>query len=314
MEWIEMTVHTTTMGADLISELLMDCGVAGTQIADRYDVLSSEKRDGMWDMIDESVLRNMSEDVLVKAFFQADGSQREKVHLARERIAALSGQDLGFDPGSLRIDMEDVQDEDWQDNWKQWYKPMRIGKRIVIRPSWERYEAKPDDLVIEIDPGMAFGTGSHETTSMCIRMLEKAITPGCSCIDVGCGSGILALAAAKLGAADCTAIDLDADAVRVAAENVEKNHLQDKIRTVHGDLLEQVDGRADVIVANIIADVICYLCRPVRQRLKENGVFIASGIIREKEPDVLNALALAGYQIADRLAEGEWVCLAARLK
>ena len=313
MKWIQMSVETTTMGAELISDLLMGIGASGVEIVDRYDVLSADKRDGMWDMIDEHVLESMPEETVVKAFFEADGNEAEKTSLAKARIAALRGQILGFDLGSLKVGTQPVQDEDWKDNWKKWYKPMRIGSRIVIKPTWEAYEAQEDDLVLELDPGMAFGTGTHETTSMCITMLEKFITPGCQCIDVGCGSGILALAAAKLGAGSCVAIDLDELAVKVAGENILHNHLEDRVTAAHGDLLEQCDQKADVIVANIIADVICYLCRPVSERLKDDGVFIMSGIIKEKEEDVLNALDHAGYTVCERLSKGEWVCLAARL-
>ena len=314
MDWMKFTVHTTTIAADLISEILMSAGAAGTEIKDRYDVLSSKKKDGMWDMIDEDVLSKMSEDTLVLAYFEADGSQDEKVYLAKARLDALKGQDLGFDLGSLKMETDNVRDEDWQENWKQYYKPMKIGSSIVIKPTWENYEAQEGDLVLEMDPGMAFGTGTHETTSMCIEMLDDYIQKGCDVIDVGTGSGILALAAAKLGAGKCLAIDLDALAVKVAKENVEHNCLEDKVTVIEGDLLDQSAESADVIVANIIADVICFLARPAAAKLKKNGIFICSGIILEKEADVLNALIRAGYEVCKRRQKGEWVCLAAHLR
>jgi len=166
--------------------------------------------------------------------------------------------------------------------------------------------------VLELDPGMAFGTGTHETTFMCMEQLEKYVTPGCKTIDVGCGSGILGLAAAKLGSSDVLAIDLDELAVKVAAENTVKNGLSDKVRVVHGDLLEQREEKADVIVANIIADVICFLCGPAKKHLLPGGTFICSGIIREREDDVQAALRDAGYTVCNRLAKGSWVCLAAK--
>ena len=286
MDWLEAVVHTTTMGADIVSDVLMNAGAVGTAIEDRYDVTSSKKSDGMWDMIDEDVLKHMSEDVLVKAYFKSDASAPETLHLV---------------------------EQDWAENWKKYYKPFRAGERLVIKPSWEAYEPKEGDLVLELDPGMAFGTGTHETTFMCMEQLEKYVTPGCRAIDVGCGSGILGLAAAKLGAADVLAIDLDELAVKVAAENTEKNGLSNVVRVAHGDLLEKREEKADVIVANIIADVICYLCGPVKKHLLEGGTFICSGIIREREEDVQRALAAAGYTVCNRLAKGEWVCLAAKL-
>lgn len=313
MDWMEAVVHTTTMGADLVSELLMNAGAAGTAIEDRYDVTSSKKSDGMWDMIDEDVLAGMSEDVLVKAYFKDDQHAGETFMLVSERLRELLRADLGFDMGSLELESRGVREQDWAENWKKYYKPFRAGKHLVIKPSWEPYEEQTGDLILELDPGMAFGTGMHETTFMCMQQLENYVTPGCRAIDVGCGSGILALAAAKLGAGDVLAIDLDELAVKVAAENTQKNGLADVVRVVHGDLLERREEQADVIVANIIADVICYLCGPAKKHLLPGGVFICSGIIREREEDVQRALWGAGYTVAGRLEKGEWVCLAARL-
>ena len=256
MDWLEIVIHTTTMGADIVSEALMNAGAVGTMIEDRYDVTSSKKEDGMWDLIDEDVLRHMSEDVLVKAYFKDDMSARETQLLLEEKIGELRRLDMGFDMGSLAIENRSVHEQDWAENWKKYYKPFRAGERLVIKPSWEPYEEQEGDLVLELDPGMAFGTGTHETTFMCMEQLEKYVRPGCKAIDVGCGSGILGLAAAKLGAGDVLAIDLDELAVKVARENTEKNRLTDRVRVVHGDLLKQREEQADVIVANIIADVI----------------------------------------------------------
>ena len=313
MDWMEAVVHTTTMGADLVSDVLMNAGAVGTAIEDRYDVTSSKKEDGMWDMIDEDVLRHMSEDVLVKAYFKDDQSAQETLLLVQEKLREIGRLDLGFDAGSLAVEHTSVHEQDWAENWKKYYKPFRAGERLVIKPSWEPYEAKDGDLVLELDPGMAFGTGTHETTFMCMEQLERYVKPGCRAIDVGCGSGILALAAAKLGATDVLAIDLDELAVKVAAENTVKNGLSDVVRVKHGDLLENSEEQADVIVANIIADVICFLCGPAKKHLLPGGVFICSGIIREREDDVQRALAQAGNTVCNRLAKGEWVCLAATL-
>lgn len=312
MDWMEAVVHTTTMGADIVSELLMNAGAVGTAIEDRYDVTSSKKEDGMWDMIDEDVLAKMSEDVLVKAYFKKDAHVQETMLLVSEQLAGLKRIEMGFDMGTLELDSQNVKEQDWAENWKKYYKPFRAGEHLVIKPSWERYEAQPGDLVLELDPGMAFGTGTHETTFMCMEQLEKYVTPGCKAIDVGCGSGILALAAAKLGASDVLAIDLDELAVKVAAENTQKNGLSDCVRVVHGDLLEKAEEKADVIVANIIADVICFLCGPAKKHLLPGGTFICSGIIWEREDDVQRALAAAGYTVCNRLAKGSWVCLAAK--
>lgn len=314
VEWMEATVHTTTMGTDIVSDLLMQAGAAGTSIEDRYDILSAKKKDGMWDMIDEHLYDTMSEDALVRAYFPADAHAKEILLLVAARLESLGKTALGFDVGTLALDTRDVRDEDWAENWKKYYKPFRAGKRLVIKPSWEPYETEDGDLVLELDPGMAFGTGTHETTFMCLEQLERYVRPSCRVIDVGCGSGILALAAAKLGAFDVLAIDVDEMAVKVARENAEKNALSTVVRTMQGDLMEHCEEKADVIVANIIADVICSFCEPSKQHLLPGGTFICSGIIREREADVLSALESAGYVIDCRLIKGEWVCLAAKVK
>lgn len=312
MNWIEAAVHTTTAGADIVSELLMNAGATGTSIEDRTDVLNAQKPEGMWDMLDEHILDAMPEDVLVKAYFEEGASTPETLAFVRARLSELSHMDLGFDLGSLEFTRETVHEQDWAENWKRYYKPFRAGERIVVKPSWEPYEPFPEDLVIEMDPGMAFGTGTHETTYMCLQMLERYVRPGSACIDVGTGTGILAIAAAKLGAQDVLAIDLDEQAVAVAKENIQKNGMQQVVHAQAGDLLKDSVGKADVIVANIIADVICALCGPAKAHICPGGAFICSGIIREREEDVLRALRQAGYAVDCRIARGEWVCLSAK--
>ncbi len=313
MDWVEVIVHTTTDGADIVSDLLCEAGATGTEIIDRADVINMPQSQGMWDLIDERVLADMPEDVLVKAYFPENASAPETLAGLGERLRALAGMELGLPLGSLALHRSTVHEEDWAERWKQYYKPFRAGERLVVKPSWEPYAARSDDLVLEMDPGMAFGTGTHETTAMCLRMLERFIAPGCRCVDVGCGSGILGVAAALLGAREVLAIDIDPDAVRVAQANVEKNAVQATVTVKQGDLLkEQSPEAADVLVANIIADVICALAAPAKPHIAEGGVMICSGIIREREQDVQDALAAAGYGIADRLEQGEWVCLAAR--
>lgn len=312
MDWIEVVVHTTTEGADVISALLCEAGAAGAEIIDRQDVLSMPQAPGMWDLIDESVLAGMPEDVLVKAYFEENAAAPEVLTLLEARLLALGGMEDGLELGTLAMERAAVHDEDWSERWKQYYKPFRVGKRLVVKPSWEHYAPRLGDLIVEMDPGMAFGTGTHETTSLCMELLERFVTPGCACIDVGTGTGILAIAASMLGAAQVQAIDLDADAVRVAHHNIEQNGRQGTVQVRQGDLLKETVGKANVIVANIIADVICALAVPVRAHLLPGGTWICSGIIRERERDVLDALGAAGYTVIERLGKGEWVCLAAQ--
>jgi len=306
MEWLELTVHTTTQGADLVSQQMMALGADGTQIQDRADIPDPDKPNGYWELIDQSMIDNMPEDVLVQAWFPMDEKLPERIASLKTRLSEMQAQP-GM--GTLELTSSEVKDEDWSQVWKKFYKPFRAGRSLVVKPSWETYDAQPGDKIIEIDPGMAFGTGTHETTGMCLGLLDDYMTPGMRVIDLGTGSGILAIGAALLGAKDVLAIDIDPTAVKVACENVEINHLSDAIQVMEGNLLDHVDQVCDLCVANIIADVICMVSQPVRSHITPGGLFICSGIIKEREQDVVNALNAAGYQIMEIRRQGEWVAM-----
>ena len=250
----------------------------------------------------------------VTGYYEADEKLRDRLIYIRSELQRLRGMDLGMDLGKLEILEHGVAEEDWTESWKKAFKPFRLGSHMVVKPSWEDYDAQPGDHIIEIDPGMAFGTGTHETTGMCVELVEKYVRPGDACIDIGTGTGILAIAAAHMGARHVLATDLDAVAVRVAAENVRHNGFGDKIDVRCGDLLEAVDAgtRADVIIANIIADVIIGLAAPVKPYLRKGGVFICSGIAVNRLDDVLDALKAAGYTPLDVETKGEWSAVAAK--
>lgn len=307
MDWIEITISTNTAGADIVSEALLRQGAVGTQIIDRSDVPDPDKPSGYWELIDPKMIEAMPEDVQVKAWFETVEALRGLDNCLRA-LPALTGMDLG----KLTLSQEGVHECDWSECWKQYYKPFRAGKRLVVKPSWEQWEAQAGDLVIELDPGMAFGTGTHETTAMCVEMIERHYRSG-SVLDVGTGSGILAIAAARLGAERVLGVDIDPMAVRVARENVEKNGLSDQIEIREGDLVAGLDGvKCDFAVANILADVIALLAAPLKNHLTENALFVCSGILREREEDVKKVLADNGYTLFDRLEKGDWVALAAR--
>jgi len=306
MEWLELTVHTTTQGADLVSQQMMALGADGTQIQDRADIPDPAKPNGYWELIDQSMIDNMPEDVLVQAWFPLDEKLPERIASLKNclnEMQALPGM------GSLDVTSNQVKDEDWSQVWKKFYEPFRAGRSLVVKPSWESYDAQPGDKIIEIDPGMAFGTGTHETTGMCLGLLDDYMTCGMRVIDLGTGSGILAIGAALLGAKDVLAIDIDPTAVKVAQENVAINGLSDNIQVMEGNLLDHVDQVCDLCVANIIADVICMVSEPVRSHITSGGLFICSGIIKEREQDVVNALNAAGYQIMEIHRQGEWVAM-----
>ena len=312
MDWIELTVHTTTQGAEVVSDALMLSGATGTMVEDRADIPDPDKPNGYWEIIDPKLIESLPEDVQVHAWFEPDATFQERLQALRSQLDMNRRLAPEVDLGTLAIDTVNVKDEDWSEVWKQFYKPFRAGRSLVVKPTWEPYDAKPGDRVIEIDPGMAFGSGTHETTGMCLELLEDAVHGGERVIDVGTGSGILAIGAALLGARDVLAIDIDPTAVKVARENVAHNHLEQTVTTLEGNLLEKVDAQCEVCVANIIADVICMFAAPLNDHIVPGGLFICSGIIKEREQDVTGALLAAGYTILDIRRKGEWVAMISR--
>ena len=312
MNWMVITVLTTTEAADMISQILIDAGSKGVMIEDKNDVALNQRPEGQWDIIDEEIARRIGDDVKVTGYYPVDARLGDAVAAIEAGVRRVKGLGLDFPLGKLEVQKSTIDEEDWAENWKKEYKPFRLGEHMVIKPGWEHVDAQPGDKIIEIDPGMAFGTGTHETTGMCVRLVEKYVKPGMDVIDVGTGTGILAIAAAHMGAKDVLAIDLDPVAVRVAAENIRINHFEGVIRAQEGDLLEAVSETADVVIANIIADVICMMAAPVRAHIREGGLFICSGIARERKMEVLDALNAANYRDYEILDDGEWTAIAAR--
>ena len=309
MDWIELIVHTTTHGADDVSSILMDFGAAGTQTEDRADIPDPSKPNGIWEIIDPALLTSMPEDVLVHAWLQPDEGFPALLSRLTARLARLRESDPAC--GTLSLETRNTPGEDWSETWKRFWHAIRAGEHFVIKPGWEAYDPAPGDHVIEMDPGMAFGSGFHETTVMCLSLLEKTLSGGERVIDVGTGSGILAIGAAMCGAGHVLAIDIDRDAVRVAEENVQKNGVAAQVEVREGNLLDHVEETCDVCVANIIAQVICSFAAPLRAHIRPGGRFICSGIIAEREEDVRLALLSASYRILEVLHKGEWVAFLA---
>ena len=311
-DWMQVKVLTTTAGADLVSEILLEAGSEGTMIEDRNDVFENQRPEGQWDIIDPAIADRIGEDVKVTGYYPIDENRNNVISSIASALGRLRALTTDVDLGKLEMQVQGFENEDWSESWKKSFKPIRLGDHIVICPGWLEYEKQPDDKVIEIDPGMAFGTGTHETTGMCAALIEKYVQPGQRVIDIGTGSGILAIVAAHMGAKEVLATDLDAVAVRVAAENAALNGFGDKIDCRCGDLLDVVDVSGDVVIANIIADVILMLAKPVRERIVPNGVFICSGIAIDRREDVRHALLESDYEILDAPVKGEWAAFAAR--
>ena len=304
MNYMELIVHTTTEGSEFVSDSLMDRGASGTMIEDRADIPDPSQPHGIWEIIDPSLPDSLPEDVQVHAWFEpGDGFEA----MMAEYVPFLAGEKVSHpEYGTLETDVRLVSDDAWAEVWKKYYKPFYAGDHLVVKPTWEAFDPKPGDRIIELDPGMAFGSGTHETTGMCISLLEETIHGGERIIDVGTGSGILAIAAALLGAGSVLAVDIDPDAVRVARENAEHNHVDNLVSVVEGNLLDRIDETCDICVANIISDVIISFAQPLMRHIVPGGLFICSGIVRERTEEVRTALENAGFRILKTVRRGEW--------
>ena len=316
MNWTEVKIYTTTAGIDPLTGSMLDLGLQGFMIEDAQDFDEFlHDTTPHWDYVDQAVMEKMKDCETCVTIYVADNPQgMEELMQVRQILARLKAQDPDGKYGRLELEMKDVDEEDWSNAWKKYYHPVQVGEHLVVCPSWEAYDRKPDEVVLTLNPGMAFGTGTHETTRLCLELLEKYITPQDTVLDVGCGSGILAITAALLGANRIIGCDIDEVAVKVAGENAALNGVQDRIAFHQGDLTSQVEGSFQIICANIVADVIIRLSEDAGRYLAKNGIFITSGIIDTREQDVLNALEQNGFQVIERRTSGGWVALACKAK
>ena len=316
MNWTEVKIYTTTAGIDPLTGSMLDLGLQGFMIEDAQDFDEFlHDTTPHWDYVDQAVMEKMKDCETCVTIYVADNPQgMEELMQVRQILARLKAQDPDGKYGRLELEMKDVDEEDWSNAWKKYYHPVQVGEHLVVCPSWEAYDRQPDDVVLTLNPGMAFGTGTHDTTRLCMELLEKYITPQDTVLDVGCGSGILAITAALLGANKIIGCDIDEVAVKVAGENAELNGVQDRIAFHQGDLTSQVEGSFQIICANIVADVIIRLSKDAGRYLAKDGIFITSGIIDTREQDVLNALEQNGFQVIERRTSGGWVALACKAK
>ncbi|HIE4786138.1 TPA: 50S ribosomal protein L11 methyltransferase [Clostridioides difficile] len=311
--WIEITIKTTTEAVEPITNILYEQGAGGAVIEDPKDFLFQKKNELDWDYVEEEVFKkNEEDDVLIKTYVSEEKNVMEFVEIIKQKVLGLKY--FGIDIGEGSVSLDQVNEADWANAWKAYYKPTKVGQRVVVKPTWEDYAMQDGDLIIELDPGMAFGTGTHETTSMCIRELEKYVNKDSKVFDIGCGSGILAIAAAKLGAKEVVAVDLDEVAVKVAKENVLENKVEKSVSVMHGNLTDVIKDKADVIVANIIADIIKILAKDVQNFMKEDAIFISSGIILDKVEEVKESLIENGFEIVEVQKLGEWSAIVSKLK
>lgn len=314
MNWIEACVYTTTEATEAVCAALAEAGMSGLVIEDSYDLKNFLSQGGGWDYVDETLLNAPDGEACIKFYVSDNPHGRESLMLVERAVLGLLQMDLGLDLGQLRVKTEIVNDEDWLNNWKKYYKPLDIGARLVICPEWEAYEGK-DKIVVTLNPGHVFGTGLHQSTQLCMEQLENRINGGESVLDLGCGSGVLSITAIRLGAKSALAVDIDPNAVNIAYENARLNGIADGYRVLSGDVVS--DGslkedicaqKYDIVAANIVADVIIALTGLAEECTKPGGFFITSGIIRERVGDVYEAL-LHGFEIVAEMVRDEWVCI-----
>ncbi len=315
MQYIELTIHTTSEASEIISDVMWGYTDFGVTICDRADIiaLQTSKTTTFWDYIDDELTQNKQTDVLVKCYVAVDEADRvlpaimQDIFDARER----SGGCLPF--GTLEETKRTVDGDDWIDVWKKHFRPIHLGK-IVVVPEWIDYAPEKDERVVLLDSNMAFGTGEHETTSMCVEWIQQFLTPDSVCIDVGCGSGILGISALKLGAAKAYLTDIDPIAVESAEHNCKLNGVAEKAVVAHSNLLDDTEICGDIMFANITGEVLKLLAPSIPKNLKKDGVLILSGIIESRLEMVKTAYESVGMEVLFERRKGEWFSLVLRRK
>jgi len=305
MNWREVAVTVSSAGEEAVADLFYQLGCPGVSVEDP-SLLKSYVESGAWDYHDFGEI-SLTGTSVVKGYLCENEELQVKLEQLEESLKTLLQR---FPDWVLQVKGLTVKEEDWANSWKVYFKPVRIGRHFLIKPTWEEVEPQAEDIILELDPGMAFGTGTHATTSLCLEALEEIVKPGITMFDLGTGSGILAIAAAKLGA-KVEAIDLDPVAVKVAKDNVELNQVGDRVRVQQGDLGSVLSGQADLVVANIIADVILMLIPDLKRILKKEGEFLASGIIEHRSPEVEEELLKHGLAVLEKRINSGWVLLRA---
>lgn len=321
MEWIEVKIYTSSEGIEPLTAMLLETGVTGIQVEDddelkQFVTTSSE----YWDYVDEELLRKKKEDTRVTVYVSDNPYGMDILMNIKEGLTRLKNSDIGLDLGKLTYTLTNTNDEDWLNKWKEFYKPFNVGNRLLVKPDWETVENPENRIIFNINPGHVFGTGMHQTTQLCMINLEKYVQKGDEMLDLGCGSGILSIIALLLGAHHANAIDIDANAVKTAYENAALNGIgKDKYYVTSGNIIvskeiqdEMGYRKYNIITANIIADIIIAMAPIVIKAIKKDGIFISSGIIKDRVDDVKNSLISSGFNIIDTIFKDEWVCVVSR--
>lgn len=308
MKFLELTVHTSSEASELVADAMWEFTPHGVTVCDSNDIVALQKNSSVfWDYMDDTLSPDPNADVLVKCYFSLDDADKISA-LIREIARRKACAEGAVNFGTLEETKREIEGDDWIDVWKKHFRPIRLGK-IVVVPEWIKYEKQAGEEIVLLDSNMAFGTGEHETTSMCVMLMQKYLRAGDEVLDIGCGSGILGIAAAKLGAKKCYLTDLDPIAVESAKHNAERNGVADRVRVTEANLVGDSQVRCDVALANITAEVLALLAPSVGGNLKENGTLILSGIIKERLGFVKDTYARAGFAVCGEQTLGEWCAL-----
>ncbi len=307
MKWSELSIHTTNEAIEAVSNIMHEAGASGVVIEDSED-LTKEREDRFGEIYSLDPSDFPVDGVVLKAYLPVNSFLGETIKAIKVSINNLVS--FGIDLGKNEVSINEVDEEEWATSWKKYYHPVKISQRFTIVPTWETYHpVSSDELIIELDPGMAFGTGTHPTTVMSLQALEKMVKPADRVIDIGTGSGVLAIGAALLSAKEVYALDLDEVAVRSAKSNIELNNVQDVVTVEEGNLTDKVSEAGDVVVANILAEVIISFTDDAFKIVKPSGWYITSGIIESKKNDVKAALEASGFIIEDVMMMEDWVTI-----
>lgn len=310
MKFTELTVHTTSEGSELIADIMWRYTSYGVAISDVKDVIALQRdKSAYWDYMDEDLTANRSGDVLVKAFIALSDTD-SVIPQIRADIEEMQKNCSGALPlGTLEATKREIEGDDWIEIWRTHFRPIHLGK-VVVMPEWIAYDKKDDEQVVKLDNNMAFGTGEHETTSMCVELLQEYLTPDSVCIDVGCGSGILGISAVKLGAKFAYLTDIDAVAVESANHNCALNGVTEKVKVARANLLDDSNLKGDIMLANITADILENLAPSIPKNLEAGGTLILSGIIDSKLDRVVEVYSAQGLTLDRKVKKGEWNALA----
>lgn len=318
MDWIKVVIYTTSEGIEPLSGRLYQLGITGLEIEDEQDFKDFlENNKQYWDYVDDELIKEKEGETEVIAYVSDNAAGHEMLMAIRNTVAELKSLDEDNEFGRLEIEIDNTKEEDWANNWKKYFHPLEVGKKVMIKPEWEELSEPTDRIVFNINPGMSFGTGSHYTTQLCIENLEDYVKSGVKVLDLGCGSGILSIISLLLGADSAFAVDIDPNAADIAYENAQRNDVDISKYTVKaGDIItneelqkEIAQNKYDVVLANIVADVIIALAPKAKEFMKEGGVFITSGIIEDRVEDVKAALDKCGFTVVKIDQRKDWVSI-----